>query len=208
MRRRGVGRGQSLSEYVVLLSVVAAAVVGMQLYVKRGVQAKLRTGVDHWLAVSTMRDGNIPKECADQGIFDPADCAQFFGSQIDDVAELEAMGITTFATTQSEGMQQKVYTYASNGAQVTITRNKDGTSVNRKIDDGLFITRGLPPPEFVRRPRLPSGLPSGSSIPSSSGPGGSGGGGGTFPGDPDPGTTPGTAPGTAPSGPPAPGQQP
>lgn len=204
MRRRGVGRGQSLSEYAVLLGVVAAAVVGMQLYVKRGVQAKLRTGVDHWLAVSTMRDGNIPEACTDQGILNPADCAQFFGSQIDDVEELEAIGRTTFATTKSAGMQRKVYTYVSNGAQMTVTRNKDGTSVNRKIDDGLFITRGLPPPEFVRRPRLPSGLPSGSSIPSSNGPGGSGGGGGTFPGDPDP----GAAPGTAPSGPPAPGQQP
>ncbi len=42
-------RGQSLTEYAILFSVVAAAYLGMQLYVKRGVQAKIK-GVSDYLA--------------------------------------------------------------------------------------------------------------------------------------------------------------
>ncbi len=34
--------GQSLTEYAILFSVVAAAMLGMQLYFKRGVQAKVK----------------------------------------------------------------------------------------------------------------------------------------------------------------------
>ena len=40
--RRQHGGGQSVVEYAVLFSVVAAVVIGMQLYVKRGVQAKMK----------------------------------------------------------------------------------------------------------------------------------------------------------------------
>ncbi len=36
------GQGQSVVEYAVLFSVVAAVVIGMQLYVKRGLQAKMK----------------------------------------------------------------------------------------------------------------------------------------------------------------------
>lgn len=35
-------RGQSTAEYAILIAVVIAAVVGMQLYVKRGMQAKFK----------------------------------------------------------------------------------------------------------------------------------------------------------------------
>lgn len=43
MRRE---RGQSTGEYAILFGVVIAAVVAMQLYVKRGAQAQLKMGVD------------------------------------------------------------------------------------------------------------------------------------------------------------------
>jgi len=39
-------KGQSIAEYAVLLSLVIAAVVAMQVYVKRGIQAKVKTGTD------------------------------------------------------------------------------------------------------------------------------------------------------------------
>ena len=39
-------RGQSLTEYAILLSVVAAVFIGMQLYVKRGLQGRIKGVVD------------------------------------------------------------------------------------------------------------------------------------------------------------------
>ncbi len=43
-------RGQSTAEYAILIAVVIAAVVGMQLYVKRGMQAKFRDMSDVYTA--------------------------------------------------------------------------------------------------------------------------------------------------------------
>ena len=40
-------RGQSVSEYAVVFSVVAAAIIGMQLYLKRGLQAKEKSATDY-----------------------------------------------------------------------------------------------------------------------------------------------------------------
>ena len=45
MRRR---RGQSTAEYAVVLGVVLAALVAMQIYVKRGAQARIKLGVDEF----------------------------------------------------------------------------------------------------------------------------------------------------------------
>jgi len=39
-------RGQSTAEYAVVLSLVIAAVIGMQIYVKRGLQARVKAGTD------------------------------------------------------------------------------------------------------------------------------------------------------------------
>ena len=39
-------RGQSVAEYAILVGVVIAAIIGMQLYVKRGLQAKSKAVVD------------------------------------------------------------------------------------------------------------------------------------------------------------------
>ena len=39
-------RGQSTAEYAIVISVVIAAIIGMQLYVKRGLQAKAKTAMD------------------------------------------------------------------------------------------------------------------------------------------------------------------
>ena len=39
-------RGQSTAEYAVLIAVVVGAVIAMQLYLKRGIQGKLKGGMD------------------------------------------------------------------------------------------------------------------------------------------------------------------
>ena len=44
MRRR-TARGHSIAEYAIVFSVVAAAVIGMQIFVKRGLQAKSANAV-------------------------------------------------------------------------------------------------------------------------------------------------------------------
>ncbi len=41
-----IKKGQSIAEYAVLLSLVIAAAVAMQIYVKRGIQAKIKSGTD------------------------------------------------------------------------------------------------------------------------------------------------------------------
>lgn len=41
-------RGQSTAEYAIVLSIVIAAVIGMQLYVKRGMQGKFKTVTDQF----------------------------------------------------------------------------------------------------------------------------------------------------------------
>ena len=41
-------RGQSTAEYAIVLSVVIAAIVGMQLYVKRGMQGKFKQVSDYY----------------------------------------------------------------------------------------------------------------------------------------------------------------
>ncbi len=41
-----IRKGQSIAEYAVLLSLVIAAAVAMQIYVKRGIQAKIKSGTD------------------------------------------------------------------------------------------------------------------------------------------------------------------
>ncbi len=43
--------GQSTAEYAILFSVVIAALVGMQLYMKRGGQARLKIGIDEYTKV-------------------------------------------------------------------------------------------------------------------------------------------------------------
>ncbi len=43
---RATERAQSFVEYAVVLTVVVAALVGMQLYAKRGIQAGIKTATD------------------------------------------------------------------------------------------------------------------------------------------------------------------
>ena len=40
-------KGQSTAEYAIVLGLVIAAVIGMQTYVRRGLQGRIRDAVDH-----------------------------------------------------------------------------------------------------------------------------------------------------------------
>lgn len=51
--------GQSIAEYAVVIGLVIAAVVAMQIYVKRGLQAKIRDGSDIEVKNDTKGDKNI-----------------------------------------------------------------------------------------------------------------------------------------------------
>ena len=42
-------KAQSTAEYAVVLSLVIAAAIGMQVYVKRGVQARIKTTADGYV---------------------------------------------------------------------------------------------------------------------------------------------------------------
>ena len=46
-------RGQTTAEYAIVLGVVLAALVGMQIYVKRGAQARVKLGVDQFTKAGT-----------------------------------------------------------------------------------------------------------------------------------------------------------
>ena len=52
-------RGHSITEYVILLGVVAAAVVGMQFYAKRGIQAGIKVAADR---IGSQVDGMVDRD--------------------------------------------------------------------------------------------------------------------------------------------------
>ncbi|MDP3723322.1 MAG: hypothetical protein Q8R91_07490 [Candidatus Omnitrophota bacterium] len=67
MRRRAKGvetvnrsTGQSTAEYAIVLGVVLAALVAMQVYVKRGAQVKLKLGVDEFTRAGTTNRTWLP----------------------------------------------------------------------------------------------------------------------------------------------------
>ena len=50
-------RGQTVAEYAVLLSLVVAAAVAMQIYVRRGLQARMKKGTDAFTGVTATMAG-------------------------------------------------------------------------------------------------------------------------------------------------------
>ena len=47
-----VRKGQSVAEYAILLSLVIAAAVAMQVYVRRGLQARMKKGTDAFTGIT------------------------------------------------------------------------------------------------------------------------------------------------------------
>ncbi len=55
-------RGQSTAEYAIVIGLVIAAVVAMQVYVKRGLQAKVKDAVDYKAENDTITDPKLQFE--------------------------------------------------------------------------------------------------------------------------------------------------
>lgn len=68
MKRKKIMRGQSTAEYAVLIGLVVAAVLAMQTYVKRGLQAKLADGAD---VLSKANEGSALTVNKDYAQFEP-----------------------------------------------------------------------------------------------------------------------------------------
>lgn len=159
--------GQHLAEYAIIIGVAATAVVGMQTYVRRVIQARVKAQIDQLLVVAPA--GSLPSKCTDATppITDPAECTQFLGTVIQDVTELEARagGPTELSRATRETHQQTATAYSNpgDGTTATFTLRNDGT-LFRVTGTADSLTKNNLPPEFVRRPQLPNGLPTGAMV--------------------------------------------
>lgn len=63
--------GQSTAEYAILLGVVVAAIVGMQIYVKRGMNARLKDGSDSAMAAMWANLGKTGTPTPDDRQYEP-----------------------------------------------------------------------------------------------------------------------------------------
>ena len=70
--RLSVKKAQSIAEYVILLASVAAVFVGMQVYVRRGLQARLKDASDSVVATMNQRLGaNEPNHQNEPNQYEP-----------------------------------------------------------------------------------------------------------------------------------------
>ena len=70
-----VRKGQSVAEYAILLSLVIAAAVAMQVYVKRGLQARMKKGTDAFTgitqSITTGAEGETGASFSAQSQYEP-----------------------------------------------------------------------------------------------------------------------------------------
>ena len=57
--------GQSIAEYAVLIGIVSAAIMGMNVYIKRGVQAGIKQSVDQ---MASQEDGAVETRLGKKGV--------------------------------------------------------------------------------------------------------------------------------------------
>jgi len=91
---RRMGKGQSTAEYAIVIGLVIAAAVGMQIYVKRGLQAKIKGAVDY----------NDPSAKAYMGSLDQYE--PDYASTTDMVSTRQAT--QTAETTAGGGIERKI----------------------------------------------------------------------------------------------------
>lgn len=60
-------KGQSITEYAILIGIVSAAVMGMNVYIKRGVQAGIKQSVDQ---MANQEDGAGETRFSKKGVVD------------------------------------------------------------------------------------------------------------------------------------------
>jgi len=127
-------RGQSVPEYAVLISILAAAVLAMQTFMRRGVQLQIKKLTDVALAI-------VPEDATSVWIAKRGEQTQLFGmtdtgesssnrsltSESDYTVVREAPGITTF-----QGLQSRT----------------------TEVTDSIFEDESEIPPDFLRRDRV------------------------------------------------------
>lgn len=60
-------KGQSIAEYAILIGIVSAAIMGMNVYIKRGVQAGIKQSVDQ---MANQEDGAAETRLGKKGVAD------------------------------------------------------------------------------------------------------------------------------------------
>lgn len=168
MRRNG----QAIFEYALLLAVVAAAVAGMQLYVKRSIQAGVKMTADHMSPFDADPDGEE---------------AQFAGIRYesrDRQTDIFSTGSTVDRKSKSQTVaDQRINTQAHEDGSVTTIVEDDRTtttgalqSVGPNVTDYSEVVMtpkvDLPKPPPVTLNPIPPLLPPGSSGPPVTGPDG------------------------------------
>ena len=87
--------GQSTAEYAIVLGVVLAALVGMQIYVRRGVNARLKDGSDSALSAIRANLGITTASTGDDRQYEPYYASSDFNviQTTDRVEEVKAGGV-------------------------------------------------------------------------------------------------------------------
>ncbi len=139
-------RGQNLTEFVVVGAVVLAALVGMQTYLRRGIQARLKTSTDNLLAITN----------EDATATDPArrgEATQRFGSASSQQA-LDATGeIANFTTTFDSTMVEEK---DGRSGILSVRRASQGPEITTR--SGTQRTRQFETPQGSGTPTTPPPL--------------------------------------------------
>ena len=118
--------GQTLLEYLLLFAVISAAMLGMQVYAKRGIQAVVKTAVDEMSPVPGDTDGRTAQAL---GMQQESGDRQ---KQISSGSVLEKRSVITTVTNQTRTAEEK-----EGGRHVmSVTRDETaatGTSTSRVV---------------------------------------------------------------------------
>ena len=67
-----IRKAQSTAEYAIILGVVVSAALAMQVYIKRGLQARAKSGVDAFTQPSfTLTEGDVSAEFVSRSQYEP-----------------------------------------------------------------------------------------------------------------------------------------
>lgn len=119
-------KGQSTMEYAILISLVIAAIAGMQVYVKRGVQGRIKDGVENMVTKTVAGDFGIPvdKVAGDNYYrqFEPYYLDSAFATEraeklTEKFGTDTTAGKATSVERKTEVVDGKTYTYQRSGKQ-------------------------------------------------------------------------------------------
>ena len=118
-------RGQSTAEYAVVLSLVIAAVIGMQIYVKRGLQARVKAGTVSFTSVQ--KDTSFSLEATDMLGYTPK-----FAADGSDLSTITATKFGKLSQYEPYYQESAYDTYSENVEQEHMG---EGKVVKEKVSD-------------------------------------------------------------------------